>query len=71
MTQGQGNSVPLYCPLCGGLMSKPAGSTLHWHAAFSHPHCHITTISETLLAVHLTEASPHPEPSKPRGFCQN
>ncbi len=66
MTQGQGNSAPLSCPLCGGLMHKPTGSTLYWHASLNHPDCHITNIVETMLEVQLAEASlPSPEPSKP------
>jgi len=49
MTQGQGNSAPLYCPGCGGLMHKATGSTLYWHADTNHARCAITTIVETLL----------------------
>ena len=32
------------CPRCGGLMYKPAGSSLYWHADNNHPRCSITNI---------------------------
>ena len=60
MTQGQGNSAPLYCPGCGGLMHKSTGSTLYWHATINHSRCAITTIVETLLEVqHAQPADPN------------
>ncbi len=55
MTQGQENSAPLYCPGCGGLMHKPTGSTLYWHASLNHSRCAITTIVETMLEVRLAQ----------------
>jgi hypothetical protein len=44
MTQAQGEPVPRRCPRCGGLMLKPAGSTLYWHADNNHPRCDITNL---------------------------
>lgn len=68
MTQGQREPKPLHCPRCGGLMRKPAGSTLYWHADNNHPRCDITNILETVLDVQQTEetAEPPPEPPKNR-----
>ncbi len=72
MTQGPGNFAPLYCPRCGGLMSKPTSSTLYWHASLNHPRCEITNIVETLLEMQLAEAGPpSPEPSKPSKGLHN
>ena len=60
MTQGQGNSAPLYCPGCGGLMHKSTGSTLYWHATINHSRCAIPTIVETMLEVqHAQPADPN------------
>ena len=65
MTQDQGGTAPLRCPRCGGLMRKPAGSTLYWHADKKHPRCDITNIVDTVLEVQIAEASePAPEPPK-------
>lgn len=69
MTQGQGEPAPLRCPRCGGLMRKPAGSTLYWHADNNHPRCDITNIVDTVLEVQkaeITEPEPSPEPPKGR-----
>ncbi len=49
MIQEQQKSVSLYCPRCGGLMYKPVGSTLYWHADNRHPRCNITNIRDTVL----------------------
>src|SRR5258708_22823051 len=57
MTQGQGNSAPLYCPGCGGLMHKATGSTLYWHADTNHARCSINTIVDTLLEGQLAQPS--------------
>ncbi len=67
MTQGQGNPTPLHCPRCGGVMRKPAGSTLYWHADSHHPRCDITNIVESVLEMQLTLPNdiPPPEPPKP------
>jgi len=53
MTQGQGQveHVPRYCPRCGGLMQKPLGSTLYWHADNNHPRCDITNIVDAPIVV--------------------
>jgi ssDNA-binding Zn-finger/Zn-ribbon topoisomerase 1 len=59
MTQSQGETAPRYCPRCGGLMRKPAGSKLYWHVDNNHPRCDITNIVETLLEIRDTEV---PEP---------
>jgi hypothetical protein len=63
MTQGQGEPAPLHCPRCGGLMRKPAGSTLYWHADNNHPRCDITNIVEAVLEVSMTEASVEAPPA--------
>jgi hypothetical protein len=47
MTQGEGEIVARRCPRCGGLMSKPAGSSLFWHADNNHPRCDITNIVDS------------------------
>ena len=66
MTQGQGNPTPFRCPRCGGLMRKPSGSTLYWHADNNHPRCDITNIVATVLEVETTsDGTPPPEPPKP------
>jgi hypothetical protein len=57
MTQGPGNSAPLYCPRCGGLLHKPTGSTLYWHASINHPRCDLTNIVETVLKVQLAQSA--------------
>jgi hypothetical protein len=46
MTAGQNAPVSFHCPRCGGLMSKPAGSSFYWHATNNHPPCSITSIVE-------------------------
>lgn len=67
MTQGLGETVPLYCPRCGGLMRKPAGSTLYWHADNNHPRCDITNIVEDVLEIQIKRSTePVPEPPKGR-----
>lgn len=66
MTQGQGTPTPPQCPRCGGLMRKPAGSTLYWHADNNHPRCDITNIVETALEIVSAPADTSPpEPLKP------
>lgn len=68
MAQGQGEPVQHRCPRCGGLMSKPAGSTLYWHVDNNHPPCDITNIVESVLEVQASEpAAPAPAAPKPRG----
>lgn len=68
MTQGQGEPAQLRCPRCGGLMRKPAGSTLYWHTDNNHPRCDITNIVESVLEVRTSEPTePPPEQPKPRG----
>lgn len=39
-------TVPVFCPRCGGLMYKPAGSLFYWHATNDHLPCSITNIAE-------------------------
>jgi hypothetical protein len=50
--------TPLYCPSCGGLMVKPPGSSLYWHADHNHPRCNITNIVESSLTVQAPEQPP-------------
>ncbi|HEY1350228.1 MAG TPA: hypothetical protein VGF67_11435 [Ktedonobacteraceae bacterium] len=67
MTQGSGELAPFRCPRCGGLMRKPAGSMLYWHADNNHPRCDITNIVEAVLEVEATESTePSAEPPKKR-----
>ena len=63
MTQGQSVLETRHCPRCGGLMQKPPGSSLYWHADNNHPRCDITNIVETSLAVQSSE-KPFNEPPK-------
>src|SRR5579875_1796894 len=46
MTQSQQTLPPRRCPRCGGLMAKPSGSNLYWHADNNHPRCDITNIAD-------------------------
>ncbi|HEX7733941.1 MAG TPA: hypothetical protein VF458_03735 [Ktedonobacteraceae bacterium] len=67
MTEGRGEPTQLRCPRCGGLMRKPAGSTLYWHADNNHPRCDITNIVEAVLETSPeTPAEPPPQPPKTR-----
>jgi hypothetical protein len=68
MTQGQGQveHAPRYCPRCGGLMQKPSGSTLYWHADNNHPRCDITNIVDAPIVVQTSE-EPLNEPPKGKG----
>lgn len=50
-----------HCPRCGGLMYKPAGSTLYWHADNNHPRCSITNIFLADLADDVTTPSFAPD----------
>ena len=64
MTQGQGQVelAPRYCPRCGGLMKKPVGSALYWHADNNHPRCDITNIVEASLATQPDDEPPNKSP---------
>ncbi len=62
MTQGRGERE-VRCPRCGGLMRKPSGSLLYWHADNNHPRCDITNIVESSLIVQPGDEVPD-EPSK-------
>ncbi len=64
MTQSQGAPTLLHCPRCGGLMRKPAGSNLYWHADNNHPRCDITNIVATGLEIQSIE-TPEPPPEPP------
>jgi hypothetical protein len=46
MTTDQDVAIALRCPRCKGMMYKPAGSTLYWHADTNHPACSITNIPD-------------------------
>jgi hypothetical protein len=54
MTQNEQTIPPFRCPRCGGLMLKPAGSNLYWHADNNHPRCEITNIVDVSLTVKKT-----------------
>ena len=61
MTQGQSNISNIEtprCPRCGGLMRKPPGSSLYWHADNNHPRCDITNIVEASLAMQSSDEPP-------------
>jgi hypothetical protein len=62
MIQGQGETEPRRCPRCGGLMKKPAGSTLYWHADYNHPRCDITNIVDSALALQSNHESSEEPP---------
>jgi hypothetical protein len=62
MSQDLGGAVPRRCPRCGGLMAKPAGSQLYWHADNNHPRCDITNTVDPPLAISTSD-----EPSLPPG----
>ncbi len=66
-SQSQEESVPRRCPRCGGLMRKPTGSSLYWHADNNHPRCDITNLVDAPLATQAAdELSGEPsEPTKP------
>jgi hypothetical protein len=66
MTQGPVGHATRHCPRCGGLMQKPLGSTLFWHADYNHPRCDITNIVDAPLVVQAPE-EPLNEPPKGRG----
>lgn len=63
MTESKPGTAPLRCPRCGGLMRKPAGSTLYWHADNDHPRCDITNIVETVLEAQIAELTEPIEPA--------
>ena len=66
MTQAQqGEPVPRRCPRCGGLMQKPAGSALYWHADNNHPRCDITNLVDAPPVV-VSAADEQPD-EPPRG----
>jgi len=62
MTQGQSEIESRRCPRCGGLMQKPPGSSLYWHADNNHPRCDITNIVDASLAVQSNDESPNESP---------
>ena len=66
MIQGQSEIESFRCPRCGGLMKKPPGSSLYWHADNNHPRCDITNIVDTSLAVQASDESPNEPPKGTR-----
>jgi len=73
MTQIQVESLPIHCPRCGGLMHKPSGSSLYWHADNNHPRCDITNIVETSVSSKTADESltqPIPASPPPKGKGQ-
>ena len=67
MSQAHGENLPRRCPRCGGLMAKPAGSQLYWHADNNHPRCDITNIVDPPLAVQSTNEQPLAQSEPPKG----
>ena len=66
MVQGQGEA-PRRCPRCGGLMTKPSGSSLYWHADNNHPRCDITNIIDPPLVTQTNEEVPPPANDQTKG----
>jgi hypothetical protein len=66
MTQGQRIIETPRCPRCGGLMRKPPGSSLYWHADNNHPRCDITNIVEASLVMQANEEPPNEPPKDNR-----
>ena len=66
MTQGQSEIESRRCPRCGGLMQKPPGSSLYWHADNNHPRCDITNIVEASLAMQSIDEPPNEPPKNTR-----
>lgn len=65
MSEGQGELPTRRCPVCGGLMTKPAGSSFYWHADSNHPRCAITNIGEPPLVVQEADEPPvQPRPKR-------
>ncbi len=71
MTQVQGEPLPRRCPRCGGLMRKPPGSTLYWHADNNHPRCDITNIADVAgtlpVEAKVSTTGTLPDSSEPPG----
>lgn len=61
MTQNQQAVPPRRCPRCGGLMAKPSGSSLYWHADNNHPRCDITNIADASFALEAEATNVEPE----------
>jgi hypothetical protein len=57
MTVIQAQSSSLYCPRCGSLMYKPAGSSFYWHAENNHPPCTITNIAHPAKSEEVVPAN--------------
>jgi len=62
MTQGQGEIESRHCPRCGGLMQKPAGSSLYWRADNNHPRCDITNIVDSSFSIQSNNEPPNEPP---------
>lgn len=58
MTEHQASSEPRRCPRCGGLMVKPLGSNLYWHADNNHPRCDITNLVDSAMIIEAAEEPP-------------
>ncbi|HZU67167.1 MAG TPA: hypothetical protein VFA09_07805 [Ktedonobacteraceae bacterium] len=66
MTQAREEPVTRRCPRCGGLMRKPPGSTLFWHADNNHPRCDITNLADTPDVALPVDVEQEDEPSRKR-----
>ena len=66
MTQAHEEPVSRQCPRCGGLMLKPPGSALYWHADNNHPRCDITNLVDAPAVVVPTADEHQDEPPKGR-----
>ena len=62
MIQAHEEPVARHCPRCGGLMLKPAGSLLYWHADNNHPRCEITNLIDAPVVLPPAEGPPNETP---------
>ncbi|HLI05231.1 MAG TPA: hypothetical protein VKV40_01530 [Ktedonobacteraceae bacterium] len=67
MTQSQQTLPPRRCPRCGGLMAKPSGSNLYWHADNNHPRCDITNIADASFAIETSASNAEPQSGTSKG----
>lgn len=61
MTMGQVQPELFYCPRCGGLMQKLAGSMFYWHAESNHRPCLITNIADPKVLKTRSTGSDYPD----------
>lgn len=67
MTESQKTVPPRRCPRCGGLMAKPSGSNMYWHADNNHPRCDITNIADAAFAIEADTSAAEPQSGTTQG----